>query len=81
MNHIDEAKQQLKQNFQKVLKQKTIYKADILRLKKQAKVLADYESTFKSLLSKITTQANGMNGELCRERREKIEKLFNEYLN
>lgn len=79
MNHIDEAKEQLKKNFKKVLDQKTIYKADVLRLKKQAKILADYNHDFKSLFSRITTQANGMKGELCDERRIKLNSLFEEY--
>jgi|GEM_PF-4541899 len=79
MTQIDELKEQLRKNFQKVLDQKTIYKADILRLKKQAKILADYDHYFKPLFSKITTQANEMKGELCNERRIKLNSLFEEY--
>ena len=43
MDHIQQQKKQLGDNLQKILKQKTIYKSDILRLKKQAKILADYD--------------------------------------
>lgn len=78
-SHIDEAKEQLKKNFQKVFIQKTIYKADILGLKKQAKKLAELDEQLKPLFSRITTQVNGMKGVLNDDRRSKLQSLFEEH--
>lgn len=79
MDHIEQATEQLKKNFEKVFKQKTIYKADILRLKKQASILAKLDKHFNHLRNAITTHANAMNGSLNDERRIKLNSLFEEY--
>ena len=79
MNHIDEAKEQLGKNLQRILAKKRVLKSEVMSLKQQAKSLADYDEKFNPLLSKITTQVNGMKGELNQERRGKIESIRKEY--
>lgn len=79
MTHIDEAFQQLDKNFARTLAKKRILKSEIISLKQQAKKLSDYNPKFKPLLSRITTQVNGMKGELSQERRQKIKEIYEEY--
>ena len=80
MNHIDQLKEQLGNNFQKILKQKRIEKSDILRLKQQAKTLSEYdEKSFKPLFNSITTHVNAMKGILSDERRTKLTDLHKQY--
>lgn len=79
MTHIDEAFQQLSKNFARTLAKKRILKSEIISLKQQAKKLSDYNPKFKPLLNKITTQVNGMKGELSPERRQKIKEIYEEY--
>lgn len=79
MNHIDEAKEQLGKNLQRILAKKRVLKSEVISLKQQAKTLADYDHKFNPLLSKITTQVNGMKGELNQERRSKLETIRKEY--
>ncbi len=72
---------QLKQNFEKVLAQKTIKKGSLISLKHQTQSLVKEDNDFKPFLTKLTTQINGMrNGVLNEERREKIRYLVSEYL-
>ena len=79
MTHIDEAKQQLGKNLTRILTKKRILKSEIISLKQQAKKLSEYNPKFKPLLSRITTQVNGMKGELSPERRQKIKEIYEEY--
>ncbi len=79
MNHIDEAKEQLGKNFQRILSKKRVLKSEVMSLKQQAKILANYDKKFNPLLSRITTQVNGMKGELNQERRSKLEGIRKEY--
>lgn len=79
MNHIDEAKEQLGKNLQRILAKKRVLKSEVMSLKRQAKALVDYDEKFNPLLSKITTQVNGMKGELNEERRAKLEAIRKEY--
>ncbi|MCF7834588.1 hypothetical protein K9M48_00835 [Candidatus Gracilibacteria bacterium] len=50
-----------------------------MRLKKQAKKLAEYDSSFNSLRNSITTHVNAMNGTLNEERRTKLKELFEKH--
>jgi hypothetical protein len=79
MNHIDEAKEQLGKNLQRILAKKRVLKSEVMSLKQQASALADYDEKFNPLFSKITTQVNGMKGELNTERRNKLEAIRKEY--
>jgi hypothetical protein len=79
MTHIDEAFQQLGKNFARILTKKRILKSEIISLKQQAKKLSDYNHKFKPLLNRITTQVNGMKGELSPERRQKMQEIYEEY--
>lgn len=80
VSHVDEQVVRCKTYFQKMLQKTTIYKADVISLKQQARVLSELDEDYRSLYSRITTQVNGMrNGNLSPERREKMDTLFNEY--
>ncbi len=79
MNHIDEAAEQLGKNLKRILAKKRVLKSEVISLKQQAKTLADYDEKFAPLLSRITTQVNGMKGELSSERREKLKTLYEEF--
>ncbi len=80
LTHVDEQIIRCKNFFQKMLQKTTIYKADVISLKQQARVLSELDEGYRSLYSRITTQVNGMrNGNLSPERREKVDTLFNEY--
>lgn len=71
----------LRRAFDEVLCKENIYKIDVLVLKRLAKVLVDVNSEYKPLLSKITTQINGMDRFILSEkRRKKLENLRSFYL-
>lgn len=81
MDHIEEKQNQIRNNWEKILKQKTIYKADILRIYNQVKSLADMDDRFKPFKNSMNTQVTGMkNGTLNADRKEKITELCNQYL-
>ena len=74
-------KEELISAFKKILQQNVVYKTDVMILKGKARKLAKSDESFKPLLSRITTQLNGMkNGVLCDQRRENLQALFHEYL-
>ncbi len=81
MTHIEEKQNQIRNNWEKILKQKTIYKADILRIYNQVKSLADMDNQFKPFKNSFNTQVTGMkNGTLNADRKEKITALCAQYL-
>lgn len=80
MDHIEEKQNQIRNNWEKILKQKTIYKADILRIYKQIKGLAELDDQFKPFKNSMNTQVTGMQGTLNGERKEKITALCAQYL-
>jgi cell division septum initiation protein DivIVA len=79
IDHIDQLKEQLEDNLKRILTKKRVLKSEVISLKRQAKTLASYDEKFNSLLSKITTQVNGMKGELNEDRRSKLQLLIKEY--
>jgi len=80
MNHIQEKQNQIKNNWEKILKQRTIYKADILRIYNQVKSLADMDDQFKPFKNSMNTQVTSMQGTLNGDRKEKITALCAQYL-
>ncbi len=80
VSHVDEQVVRCKTYFQKMLLKTTIYKADMISLKQQARVLSELDEDYRSLYSRITTQLNGMkNGKLNEERLEKLDTIFYEH--
>lgn len=80
MDHTEETTARVKNHFAKLLQKKSIHKADLITLKQQTRSLAEVNSYFKSLCSRITTQVNGMkHGILDAERRIKVHELYHEY--
>lgn len=81
MDHIQEKKAQIKANWEKILKQTTIYKADILRIYNQVKGLANMDERFKPFKNSLNTQVNGMkSGTLTEPRKANITALCAQYL-
>jgi hypothetical protein len=81
MNHIQEKQAQIKANWEKILRQSTIYKADILRIYNQVKGLADMDDQFKPFKNSMNTQVNGMkSGILTEPRKANITALCAQYL-
>lgn len=80
MNHIEEKQNQIRKNWEKILKQKTIYKSDVMRLYQQIKGLADMDDQFKPFKNSMNTQVTSMQGTLNGERKEKITALCAQYL-
>lgn len=80
MDHIEEKQNQIKKNWEKILKQTTIYKSDVLRLYQQIKGLADMDDRFKPFKNSMNTQVTSMQGTLNADRKEKITALCAQYL-
>jgi hypothetical protein len=81
MTHIEEKKNQIRKNWEKILRQTTIYKADVMRIYNQVKGLADMDERFKPFKSSFNTQVTGMkNGTLNADRKANITELCNQYL-
>lgn len=81
MDHIKEKQAQIKENWEKILRQTTIYKTDVLRIYNQVKGLAEMDDQFKPFKNSFNTQATGMkSGILTASRKEKITALCAKYL-
>ena len=83
-DHVKQQKLQVKKNCVQIFQRKRIKKAHLIKLKRQLrrfiKMDPSYDGFYPKILSRLTTQINGMKTNVLNvERREKVWEIFSEF--